>query len=102
MCLYSKVLPFDAGSKGVCTVMSHAISVLSVKTRKVLVSPCACTKPVSSAKGTTPANILPQLGVVSTVSLSGCNWANREIDVHAGLGALAHDRHFAGEWMRPT
>ena len=24
----------------------------------------------------------------------------QEIDVHARLGALSHDRHFAGEWMR--
>ena len=34
--------------------------------------------PVSSAKGTTAANMLPQLGVVSTVSLSGCSWANKK------------------------
>ena len=68
--------------------MSQAISVLSVKTRKVLVSPCACTKPVSRAKGTTPANILPQLGVVSTESLSGCSWANKKSMSTPGLALL--------------
>ena len=62
---------------GVCTVMSAAMPVFSVSTRKVLVSPREETMPVSSAKGTTPASMLPQLGVVSTVSLSGCSWAKR-------------------------
>ena len=54
------------------------MSVLSVSTRSVVVSPCGLTRPVSSANGTTAASMLPQLGVVSTVSLSGCSCANRK------------------------
>ena len=64
-------------SFGVWTVMSHSMSVLSVSTRAVVVSPWAGSKPVSSANGTTAASMLPQLGVVSTVSWSGCSWAKR-------------------------
>ena len=63
---------------GVCTLMSHCMSVLRVSTRKVLTSQCGATMPASMAKGTTAASMLPQLGVVSTVSLSGCSWANRK------------------------
>ncbi len=70
---------------GVATVMSHCMSVLSVSTRKVLVSPRAATIPVSSANGTTAASMLPQLGVVSTVSLSGCSCANRKSRSTPGL-----------------
>src|ERR1700675_4388795 len=70
---------------GVCTVMSHCMSVLSVSTRSVVVSPLGLTMPVSSANGTTAASMLPQLGVVSTVSLSGCSWANRKSRSTPGL-----------------
>ena len=70
---------------GVSTVMSHCMSVLSVSTRSVVVSPCGLTMPVSSANGTTAASMLPQLGVVSTVSLSGCSWANRKSRSTPGL-----------------
>ena len=70
---------------GVCTVMSHCMSVLSVNTRSVVVSPFGLTSPVSSANGTTAASMLPQLGVVSTVSLSGCNWAKRKFRSTPGV-----------------
>ena len=41
--------------------------------------------PVSSANGTTAASMLPQLGVVSTVSPSGCSCANRKSRSTPGL-----------------
>ena len=63
---------------GVCTVMSHCMSVLRVSTRSVVVSPCGCTRPTSSANGTTAASMLPQLGVVSTSARSTITWAKRK------------------------
>ena len=70
---------------GVCTVTSHCMSVLSVSTRTVVVSPCGSIRPRSSANGTTAASMLPQLGLVSTVSLSGCSWANKKSSATPGV-----------------
>ena len=70
---------------GVATVMSHCMSVLRVSTRNVLAAPRGATIPVSSANGTTAASMLPQFGVVSTVSLSGCSCANRKSRSTPGL-----------------
>src|ERR1041385_3538174 len=58
--------------------MSHVMSVLSVRTRNVLVSPRGATSPVSSANGTPAASMLPQVAVTSTVSSPGCSCANRK------------------------
>ena len=44
--------------------------------------------------------MLPQLGVVSTVSLSGCSCANRKSRSTPGLRALRHDADLAGQRMR--
>ena len=57
--------------------MSLKVPVLRVSTRKVVMSPRACTKPVSNANGTTAASMLPQLGVVSTRASFTETWANR-------------------------
>ena len=91
---YSTVPP------GVCTVTSHCMSVLSVSTRSVVVSPCALARPRSSANGTTAASMLPQFGVVSTVSLSGCSWANRKSRSTPGLEPAADDADLAGQRVR--
>ncbi len=70
---------------GVCTPVTHRHIGVERDGRKVVMSPCGAARPVSSANGTTvAASMLPQLGVVSTVSPSGLQLQKQELEVMPG------------------
>ena len=64
-------------ASGVWTVIRAAVPVLSTSTVAVVRSAAGSRSPLSTANGTTAASMLPQLGVVSTVSPVGWSWAKR-------------------------
>jgi hypothetical protein len=65
-------------------VSSAIVPVLTVRTRTRVARSPALTKPRSIAKGATPARMLPQFGVVSTIGLSTPTWQNRKSMSQAG------------------